>query len=192
MKLPFPDNELVKEAQKSNRHAFDLLVLKYQHRILKIISRYVTNHSDSFDVAQESFMKAYLALPNFRGDSSFYTWLVQIAINTAKNYLRTLKSTSNINIETAINKLPRLIETNTPENSLVSKETASRLAESINGLSEELKTTITLREFVGLSYRDIAQITHCPIGTVRSRLFHARKIVAEKLKSVLEKSMKPS
>jgi RNA polymerase sigma-70 factor (ECF subfamily) len=185
MKLPFPDNELVKKAQQGNRQAFDLLVLKYQHRILKIIRRYVADHHDSFDIIQESFMKAYLALPNFPGDSSFSTWLYQIAINTAKNYLaQTLKQ--------AVTTTKKISASNLTENSLVGEETASCFAKSVNELSEELKTIFTLREWVGLSYQDIAQVTHCPIGTVRSRLFRAREIIAEKLKFVLENSINPS
>src|ERR1700722_14420458 len=124
MKLPFPDNELVKKAQKGNRHAFDLLVLKYQHQILKIIRRYVADHHDSFDITQESFMKAYLALPNFHGDSSFHTWLYQIAVKTAKNYLaQTLKHNATTT--------KKISASNLTENSLVGEETASCFAKSV-------------------------------------------------------------
>jgi RNA polymerase sigma-70 factor (ECF subfamily) len=176
------DQQLVSRVQKGDSRAFDLLVLKYQHKIFGLISRYVRDADEVQDVAQEAFIKAYKALPNFRGDSAFYTWLYRIAINTAKNYLVSRARRppgSDVEIEDAeyFEAGGRLREIETPESALFGAELKVVVEGAISGLPEDLRTAITLREFDGLSYEDIADIMDCPVGTVRSRIFGAREAI---------------
>ena len=185
------DQQLVERAQRGDKKAFELLVLKYQRKLERLLSRIIRNPSEIEDVAQESFIKAYRALPNFRGDSAFYTWLYRIGINTAKNYLisqgRRAPTTTEFDAEEAesFEDAGALRDMNTPEAQLMSKQIAQTVNACINSLPEELRTAITLREIDGLSYEEIAQIMGCPIGTVRSRIFRAREAVAEKLRPQL-------
>jgi RNA polymerase sigma-70 factor (ECF subfamily) len=176
------DQQLVARVQKGDSRAFDLLVLKYQHKIFGLISRYVRDADEVQDVAQEAFIKAYKALPNFRGDSAFYTWLYRIAINTAKNYLVSRSRRppgSDIELEDAeyLEGGGGLHEIENPENALFGAELKAVVEGAISALPEDLRTAITLREFEGLSYEDIADIMDCPIGTVRSRIFRAREAI---------------
>ncbi len=185
------DAELVRRVQQGDKHAFDLLVLKYQHKIAKLVSRYVKDPSEALDVTQEAFIKAYRALPRFRGDSAFYTWLYRIAINTAKNYLvaqsrrpSTVDLTNQEGEQLSAEDL--LQETETPENLLSRDEVKETISRAIDSLPEDLKTAITLRELEGLSYDEIAKVMECPIGTVRSRIFRAREAIDKQLKPLLE------
>lgn len=176
------DQQLVARVQKGDSRAFDLLVLKYQHKIFGLISRYVRDADEVQDVAQEAFIKAYKALPKFRGDSAFYTWLYRIAINTAKNHLVSRSRRppgSDIELEDAeyLENGSSLREIENPENALFGAELKAVVEEAISALPEDLRTAITLREFDGLSYEDIADIMDCPIGTVRSRIFRARETI---------------
>lgn len=176
------DQQLVARVQKGDTRAFDLLVLKYQHKIFGLISRYVRDADEVQDVAQEAFIKAYKALPNFRGESAFYTWLYRIAINTAKNYLVSRARRppgSDVEIEDAEyhDNGGSLRDIETPENVLFGAELKAVVDSAISGLPEDLRTAITLREFDGLSYEDIADIMDCPVGTVRSRIFRAREAI---------------
>ncbi len=176
------DQQLVARVKKGDSRAFDLLVLKYQHKIFGLISRYVRDSDEVQDVAQEAFIKAYRALPNFRGDSAFYTWLYRIAINTAKNHL-VAKSRrppgSDVEFEDAeyLESGSGLREIENPENALFGEELKAVVDRAITALPEDLRTAITLREFDGLSYEDIADIMDCPVGTVRSRIFRAREAI---------------
>jgi RNA polymerase sigma-70 factor (ECF subfamily) len=185
------DQQLVERAQRGDKRAFELLVHKYQRKLERLLSRIVRNPSEIEDVAQEAFIKAYRALPNFRGDSAFYTWLYRIGINTAKNYLvalgRRAPTSTEFDSEEAetFDDADGLRDINTPENILMSKQVARTVNDAIDALPEELRTAITLREIDGLSYDEIAQIMDCPIGTVRSRIFRAREAVAEKLRPQL-------
>tara|TARA_R110002049_G_scaffold49267_12_gene141193 strand:+ start:6357 stop:6956 length:600 start_codon:yes stop_codon:yes gene_type:complete len=176
------DQQLVARVQKGDSRAFDLLVLKYQHKIFALIGRYVRDADEVQDVAQEAFIKAYRALPRFRGDSAFYTWLYRIAINTAKNYLVSRSRRppgSDIELEDAeyLENGGSLREIENPENALFGAELKAVVEDAISALPEDLRTAITLREFEGLSYEDIADIMGCPIGTVRSRIFRARETI---------------
>ena len=176
------DQQLVARVQKGDSRAFDLLVLKYQHKIFALIGRYVRDADEVQDVAQEAFIKAYRALPRFRGDSAFYTWLYRIAINTAKNYLVSRSRRppgSDIELENAeyLENGGSLREIENPENALFGAELKAVVEDAISALPEDLRTAITLREFEGLSYEDIADIMGCPIGTVRSRIFRARETI---------------
>ncbi len=176
------DRQLVARVQKGDKRAFDLLVLKYQHRILSLISRYVRDADEVQDVAQEAFVKAYRALPNFRGDSQFYTWLYRIAINTAKNHLVSLqRRPPGVDIDVAdaehFEGDSRLKEIENPENRLFGEELARVVQEALTALPRDLRTAVTLREFEGLSYEDIAKAMDCPVGTVRSRIFRARESI---------------
>ena len=176
------DQQLVARVQKGDMRAFDLLVLKYQHKIFGLIRRYVRDADEVQDVAQEAFIKAYKALPNFRGDSAFYTWLYRIAINTAKNYLVSRSRRppgTDIELEDAeyFESGGGLREIETPENALFGAELKAVVEGAIGALPEDLRTAITLREFDGLSYEDIADIMDCPVGTVRSRIFRAREAI---------------
>lgn len=176
------DQQLVARVKKGDSRAFDLLVLKYQHKIFGLISRYVRDADEVQDVAQEAFIKAYKALPKFRGDSAFYTWLYRIAINTAKNHLVSRSRRppgSDIELEDAeyLENGSSLREIENPENALFGAELKAVVEEAIGALPEDLRTAITLREFDGLSYEDIADIMDCPIGTVRSRIFRARETI---------------
>lgn len=184
------DQELVARVQKGDKAAFDLLVRKYQHKIAKLISRYVYDRTEVEDVTQEAFIKAYRAMAGFRGESAFYTWLYRIAINTAKNYLvsqgRRLPNSMLANDDEGDHDVGTP-EIATPETSLLTNEIAQTVSAAIEALPEDLRTAITLREIEGLSYEEIAQVMDCPIGTVRSRIFRAREAIDKELKPLLEK-----
>lgn len=186
------DADLVDRVQRGDKRAFDLLVLKYQRRVMRLLSRLVRNPSDIEDVAQEAFIKAYRALPNFRGESAFYTWLYRIAINTARNWHvtqtrrpQTVDGFENEDGET-FNQIDNLTDIDTPEATLASKQVAETINAAIAELPDELRVAILLREIEGMSYEDIAESMECPIGTVRSRIFRARDAIARKLRPVLE------
>ncbi|MDA1107263.1 MAG: RNA polymerase sigma factor RpoE [Proteobacteria bacterium] len=184
------DRELVDRVQKGDKEAFDVLVLKYQHKIVRQISRYIRDFSEAQDVAQEVFLKAYRALPAFRGESAFYTWLYRIADNTAKNYLVAQKRRppgSDIDLDDAEQYGAELAlrENATPEHLLLRDEIEKTVFGAIEELPEDLRTAITLREMEGLSYEEIAQAMGCPVGTVRSRIFRAREAIDSKLKPLL-------
>jgi RNA polymerase sigma-70 factor, ECF subfamily len=184
------DEELVLRVQKGDKKAFDLLVIKYQHKIVQLVSRYTKDPSEAQDVAQEAFIKAYRALSSFRGESAFYTWLYRIAINTAKNFLMA-KSRRNSNFEVdvqdaeQIENAPQLQGYDTPEQLLLNEEILRTVNNAIEELPEEMRLVITLREMEGMSYEEIAQIMDCPVGTVRSRLFRAREAIDNKLNPLL-------
>ena len=184
------DRELVQRVQKGDKAAFDILVRKYQFKIIKLISRYVHDQSEALDVAQEAFLKAYRALQGFRGESAFYTWLYRIAINTAKNYLVAQGRRppgSDIDAQEAEQYEGQsfLKEYETPERNLLKDEIEATVFRAIEELPEDLRTAITLREFEGMSYEEIAQTMGCPIGTVRSRIFRARESIDNKLRPLL-------
>jgi RNA polymerase sigma-70 factor, ECF subfamily len=185
------DQQLVERAQRGEKHAFELLVSKYQRKLARLLSRFIRDAAEVEDVTQEAFIKAYRALPTFRGDSAFYTWLYRIGINTAKNYLvamgRRAPTTTEVDSEEAEDYEggDQLRDLNTPENELMSRQVAETVNQTLAGLPEELRTAITLREIEGLSYEDIANIMNCPIGTVRSRIFRAREAIAVKLRPLL-------
>lgn len=185
------DSELVKQVQSGSKKAFDLLVLKYQHRIIKLVMRYVRDRTDAEDVAQEAFLKAYRALPNFRGDSAFYTWMYRIAINTAKNHLVAAgRRPLEVDLENEDGDALDLDELQkdvaTPEHLLLTDEIRETVRKTVAGLPDDLRVAITLREAEGMSYDEIAQAMDCPIGTVRSRIFRAREAVDSELKPLLE------
>ena len=185
------DQELVRRVQRGDSTAFDALVRKYQHRIVGLIGRYVSDWSECQDVAQEVFMRAYRALPNFRGDAQFYTWLHRIAVNTAKNHLVSQNRrppTDDIDAAEAeqFDVGMRLRDTDTPEHELLRQEIERTVMRAVESLPEDLKTAITLREVEGLSYDEIAQRMECPIGTVRSRIFRARDAIDAQLKPLLD------
>lgn len=182
------DMQLVARVKKGDNRAFDLLVLKYQHKIFSLISRYVRDSDEIQDVAQEAFVKAYRALPKFRGDSAFYTWLYRIAINTAKNYLvsRSRRPPAvDIDVDDAENfeSATSLKDIENPENVLYGEELKTVVEDAIATLPEDLRTAVTLREFDGLSYEDIADVMDCPVGTVRSRIFRAREAIDRQVQS---------
>jgi RNA polymerase sigma-70 factor (ECF subfamily) len=184
------DWQIVQRVQQGDQAAFNLLVKKYQHRITNLISRYVSNHGDVADVAQEAFIKAYRALPGFRGDSAFYTWLYRIAVNSAKNYLVASSRkppSSDVDAEDAdyFDGSDALKEHDSPERLLLSDEIRQVVFDTIENLPDELRTAITLRELDGLSYEEIADVMACPIGTVRSRIFRAREAIDIQLKPLL-------
>lgn len=186
------DQQLVERAQSGDKQAFSMLVEKYQRKLGRLLSRLIRDQAEVEDVVQESFIKAYRALPNFRGDSAFYTWLYRIGINTAKNYLvamgRRPQVSNDIEIEDAENfeDGDELRTMETPETELMTKEIAQTVNDTVAGLPEELRTAITLREIEGLSYEEIATLMNCPIGTVRSRIFRARETIAQKLRPLLD------
>jgi len=185
------DQLLVERVQKGEKHAFDLLISKYQHRIISLVGRYVHDHAEAQDVAQEAFIKAYRALRSFRGDSAFYTWLYRIAINTAKNWLVAQKRrppSSDIDAVDAeqYDMDSRLKDKATPENELLREEIRKTVYDTIDELPEDLRTAIVLREMEGMSYEEIAVTMECPIGTVRSRIFRAREAIDDKLRPLLE------
>jgi RNA polymerase sigma-70 factor (ECF subfamily) len=185
------DEDLVLRVQQGDRYAFDLLVIKYQHKIIQLVNRYVKDPSEAQDVAQEAFIKAYRALGNFRGDSAFYTWLYRIAINTAKNYLvsRSRRSSDyqvDVQDAEAIENAPQLQGMETPERLLLNQEIIDTIKTAIEKLPEEMRTAIMLREFEGMSYEEIATAMDCPVGTVRSRIFRAREAIDNKLNPLLE------
>lgn len=184
------DQQLVERVQAGDKRAFDLLVIKYQHKILGLVSRYVRDTSEVQDVTQEAFIKAYRALPRFRGDSAFYTWLYRIAINTAKNYLMAKSRRppgSDIDLEDAeyFESATALKDIETPENQLFGEELKTVVNKAISQLPEDLRTAVTLREFDGLSYEEIANVMGCPVGTVRSRIFRAREAIDKQLQPLL-------
>jgi RNA polymerase sigma-70 factor (ECF subfamily) len=184
------DQELVERVQRGDKKAFDILVLKYQHKIVKLISRYIRDEAETLDVAQEAFIKAYRALPRFRGDSAFYTWLYRIAINTAKNFLVSQgrrPPESDIDAEEAEQYAgaTALREIGSPEHILLKDEIEDVVYKAIEQLPEDLRTAITLREMEGLSYEEIALAMDCPVGTVRSRIFRAREAIDKKLSPLL-------
>ena len=185
------DRQLVTRAQQGDRQAFNLLVVKYQRKLSRLLSRFIRDQAEVEDVTQEAFIKAYRALPAFRGDSAFYTWLYRIGINTAKNYLmamgRRAPTSTEVEAEEAegFEEGEQLRDINTPESVLLSNEIAETVNSTIEQLPEELRTAIQLREIEGMSYEDIAQVMNCPIGTVRSRIFRAREAIAERLRPLL-------
>jgi RNA polymerase sigma-70 factor (ECF subfamily) len=185
------DAALVKRAQEGDRKAFDLLVLKYQHKIVKLIMRYVRDPAEALDVAQDAFLKAYRALPNFRGDSAFYTWLYRIAINTSKNYLVSLQRRPP-DVEMDAHEVEpyevqqQLSHVDTPEGLALTDEIRETVQEAIEDLPQDLRTAILLREVEGMSYEEIAEAMECPIGTVRSRIFRAREAIDKRLAPLLD------
>jgi len=184
------DQYLVERVQEGDKQAFDILVKKYQHRIVVLVSRFLKDSADVQDVTQEAFIKAYRALPNFRGESAFYTWLYRIAVNTAKNHLVSLGRRPpsvdlDVNDAEQFEGSLALKEQATPERLMLKDEIQRVVTETIEGLSEDLRTAITLRELEGMSYEEIAEVMGCPVGTVRSRIFRARETIQVKLKTLL-------
>lgn len=184
------DQQLVERVQRGDKRGFDILVRKYEHKVIKLISRYVKDPSEALDVAQEAFLKAYRALPGFRGESAFYTWLYRISINTAKNYLVSLgrrPPTTDIELIDAehYNGNAELRDSNTPESYLLKDEVEKTVVEALESLPDDLRTAITLRELEGLSYEEIAEAMACPVGTVRSRIFRAREVINSRLSELM-------
>ncbi len=184
------DQELVARVQKGDKKAFDILVRKYQHRIAKLISRYIQDPSEVLDVSQEAFIKAYRALPKFRGDSAFYTWIYRIAINTAKNHLVAQgRRPQSVDIDAddgmRYEVIPGLRDNATPERLILRDEIEQVIFKAIEELPDDLRTAITLRELDGLSYEEISEAMGCPIGTVRSRIFRAREAIDSRLRPLL-------
>lgn len=186
------DQQLVERVQRGDKKAFDLLVIKYQQRIVNLVSRFVRNPADAVDVTQDAFIKAYRALPNFRGESAFYTWMYRIAVNTAKNFLA-VQSRRPQDLDQDIVEIEQIEGENalkeyaTPEHMLLRDEIQQTVINAIEELPEDLRVAITLREIEGLSYEDIALAMDCPIGTVRSRIFRAREAIDKQLQPLLEK-----
>ncbi len=187
------DLSLVRRVQRGDKGAFDALVLKYQHKLVKLVMRYVRNPAEAEDIAQEAFIKAYRALPQFRGDSAFYTWLYRIAINTAKNAVVSRdRSPIDYNVdrgadsEESYDMQGRMKDSETPEGLVLTDEIRSTVNAAIDALPEDLRTAIVLRELEGLSYEEIAAAMACPVGTVRSRIFRAREAIDRRLREVFE------
>jgi RNA polymerase sigma-70 factor (ECF subfamily) len=186
------DRQLVARAQRGDKRAFELLVEKYQRKLARLLTRFIRDPAEVEDVTQEAFIKAYRALPAFRGDSAFYTWLYRIGINTAKNYLmamgRRAPTSTEVEAEEAegYEEGEQLRDINTPESVLLSNEIAKTVNATIERLPEELRTAIQLREIEGMSYEEIAKVMDCPIGTVRSRIFRAREAIAGELRPLLD------
>jgi RNA polymerase sigma-70 factor (ECF subfamily) len=184
------DLQLVARVQKGDKSAFDLLVLKYQHRVLKLVSRFVSDAAEAQDVAQEAFLKAYRALPSFRGDSAFFTWLYRIAINTAKNALvssrrRPVDFDLDLQDPEQYDRNAKLKDVDTPEGVLLTEEIREVVERAMQELPEDLRTAIVLREIEGMSYEEIAEAMDCPVGTVRSRIFRAREAIDKRLQPLL-------
>ena len=190
------DQKLVEKVQKGDKKAFNMLVEKYQRRLTRLLSRMVRDQSEIEDIVQDSFIKAYRAINNFRGDSAFYTWLYRIGINTAKNHLVKLgkrpKAMNDVEIEEIENfeDAPDLRSHGTPESTMMSNQIVTSVNQTIESLPDELREAISLREMDGLSYEEISELMNCPIGTVRSRIFRAREAIAEKLKPLIENTNK--
>lgn len=185
------DFALIERVRKGDRRAYDLLVIKYQRKIMRLLARMINDPADVEDVAQETFIKAYRALPQFRGDSAFYTWLYRIAINSARNWQaasmrrpNTVSTTETENGET-FNQIDSLSDHSTPESVMASKQIAETVNQAIEQLPDDLRRAIVLREIEGMSYEDIASAMQCPIGTVRSRIFRAREAIAARLRPVM-------
>ncbi|AWB67058.1 RNA polymerase sigma factor RpoE [Saccharobesus litoralis] len=192
MSVGYTDQQIVERVQRGDKQAFNLLVQKYQHKVINLISRYVRQQGDVADIAQEAFIKAYRAIPSFRGESAFYTWLYRIAVNCAKNYLTSTAkkvASSDIEVEEAefIDSATGLRESATPENLLLTDEIKQVVFSTIDTLPDDLKNAITLREIDGMSYEEIAEIMDCPVGTVRSRIFRAREVIDKNLKPILQR-----
>lgn len=190
------DQELVQRVQAGDKNAFDVLIMKYQQRIINVITGFVHDPVEAQDVAQEAFIKAYRAIPNFRGDSAFYTWLYRIAINTSKNHLTARARrppTSDVDAADATNvyDAPELKEFETPESNLVSDELEQAIHQAIDELQEDTATAIKLREFEGMSYEEISEAMECPIGTVRSRIFRARESIEQRIQTVMGEGEQP-
>lgn len=184
------DQILVERVQQGDKRAFDILVTKYQHRLVKLVSRYISDKDEVLDVTQEAFIKAYRALPNFRGDSAFYTWLYRIAANTAKNWLISQgRKPRSVDVDDAeqLGGEPELRDTATPEQQYQKSEVEQAVIAAVNELPEDLRKAITLRELEGLSYEEIAEQMDCPVGTVRSRIFRARDAINKALTPYLGK-----
>ena len=185
------DQQLVERAQRGDKRAFELLVLKYQRKLGRLLSRFVRDPAEVEDVTQEAFIKAYRALPGFRGESAFYTWLYRIGINTAKNYLVALgrRAPTNTGFDNeeaeGFEDADQLRDANTPESEMEGKEIAATVNRAMDALPKDLRTAITLREIEGLSYEEIASVMNCPVGTVRSRIFRARDAIAAELRPLL-------
>lgn len=185
------DLELVNRVKQGDKAAFDLLVIKYQSRIVNLAMRFVRNQADALDITQEAFIKAYRAMPNFRGDSAFYTWLYRITVNTAKNYLAVKSNRRLPEVDQDPSEMEQmdtstaLKDLETPENLLLTQEIQDTVVRAIDNLPEDLRTAITLRELEGLSYEEIAVTMDCPIGTVRSRIFRAREAIDTLLKPLI-------
>ena len=185
------DQQLVERVQKGDKRAFDMLVLKHQHKVTAIVSRYIKDFDEVNDVVQESFIKAYRALPKFRGESAFYTWLYRIAVNSAKNYLvarNRRPPASDVEVEEAefFAGSDGLKDVDSPEALLFRDELKAVVDEAISSLPEDLRVAVSLREFEGLSYEEIAEVMDCPVGTVRSRIFRAREAVDSQVKKMLD------
>jgi len=185
------DQQLVERVQKGDKRAFDVLVLKYQHRIYSLVTRFIRDPDEVQDVVQEAFIKAYRALPGFRGESAFFTWLYRIAINTAKNYLVSRSRRppgADVDIEDAeyLESAGALRDLAGPENQLMTEQLRAVIDKAIRALPEDLRTALTLREFEGLSYEEIAEVMRCPVGTVRSRIFRAREAVDHEILPLIE------
>ena len=186
------DQALVERAQAGDGQAFEVLFAKYQRKVARLLSRYIRDQAEVEDVSQEAFIKAYRALPSFRGESAFYTWLYRISINTAKNYLvaqgRRAPTSTEVDADDAesFDDAGQLRDINTPESLLQSRQIGETIDAAMAGLPEDLRRAIMLREIEGLSYEEIAEAMNCPIGTVRSRIFRAREVVAEKLRPLLD------
>lgn len=185
------DQLLIERVQRGDKKAFELLVVKYQRKLFRLVTRLIHDQAEAEDVVQEAFIKAYRALPNFRGDSAFYTWLYRIGINTAKNHLMVNNRRAPTSTQTDIDEAETFIDAdglrdiNTPESLMASKQIAATVNSVMLSLPEELRNAITLREIEGLSYDEIAELMMCPIGTVRSRIFRAREAIADKLRPLL-------
>ncbi|WP_226664877.1 RNA polymerase sigma factor RpoE [Microbulbifer aggregans] len=190
------DSQLVERVQKGDKRAFDLLVLKYQHKIMAVVSRYINDHAEVNDVTQEAFIKAYRALKNFRGESAFYTWMYRIAINTAKNHLVSRSRrppSSDVDMEDAeyYSGAEALRDNDTPENQLFRDQLEATVNQAIRDLPEDLRSAVTLREMEGLSYEEIAEVMGCPVGTVRSRIFRAREAIDRAVQQVMAGEPEP-
>ena len=186
------DQQLVERVQRGDKNAFNLLVSKYQHKVASLVTRYVSNQSDVSDVVQEAFIKAYRALPEFRGESAFYTWLYRIAVNTAKNYLTAQgRRPPDLDVDCSDAELQEgaeaMHELANPENLILSAEIQRMVVATLESLPEDLRTAITLREIEGLSYEEIAEIMGCPVGTVRSRIFRARDAIDKQIQPLLQR-----